>query len=57
MQDLAAQNPYSAPLSNLEPGAAQGAVPSVAEALSRGYNFSINELLGESWRRTKGTKG
>jgi hypothetical protein len=57
MQELSAQNPYSAPLSNLQPGTAKGAVPSVAEALARGYTFSINELLGESWRRTKGTKG
>ena len=57
MQDIAAQNPYSAPLSDLEPGAAQGSVPSIADALTRGYNFSIGDLLGESWRRTKGTKG
>ncbi|MFR0691418.1 hypothetical protein ACLUTX_18630 [Enterobacterales bacterium AE_CKDN230030158-1A_HGKHYDSX7] len=57
MQELSAQNPYSAPLSNLQPGANQAAVPSVAEALARGYDFSINDLLGESWRRTKGTKG
>ncbi|QRY79427.1 hypothetical protein JVX91_28335 [Pseudomonas sp. PDNC002] len=57
MQDISAQNPYSAPLSNLQPGASQATVPSVADALARGYDFSINDLLGESWRRTKGTKG
>ncbi|KJK01128.1 integral membrane protein [Pseudomonas sp. 21] len=57
MQDTAAQNPYSVPQSNLEPHVAQGAVPSIGEALNRGYNFSLNDLLGESWRRTKGTKG
>lgn len=57
MQDIATPNPYSVPLSNLEPGAAHGSVPSIAQALSRGYDFRIGDLLGESWRRTKGTKG
>src|SRR5690606_5767945 len=29
----------------------------IAEALSRGYDFRIGELLGESWQRVKGIKG
>ncbi|MBB4865899.1 putative membrane protein [Pseudomonas nitritireducens] len=57
MQELTAQSPYSAPLSNLQPGTPSGTAPSIADALARGYDFSINELLGESWRRTKGSKG
>lgn len=56
MQDLSAHNPYSAPVSNLQPGIAPDAAPSVSDALARGYNFNIGDLLGESWRRTKGTK-
>lgn len=57
MHDISAQNPYSAPLSNLQTGSAVTAVPSMDEALSRGYDFEIGALLGEAWQRTKGTKG
>ncbi|MCP8463161.1 DUF975 family protein [Pseudomonas sp. ZM23] len=57
MQDITSQNPYSPPQSNLGPSAAPGSVPSIAEALNRGYDFRIGDLLGEAWRLTKGTKG
>ncbi|MEX6501787.1 hypothetical protein [Pseudomonas zhanjiangensis] len=57
MSDTISPNPYAAPASELRevPGADQ--VPSIEQALARGYDFNIGELLGESWQRIKGTKG
>lgn len=57
MQEISAQNPYSAPQSNLQSSPPALAVPSVDEALARGYDFGIGALMGEAWQRTKGTKG
>lgn len=56
MSESIAPNPYAAPASNLQE--AQGnQVPSIDEALRRGYDFSIGDLISESWQRVKGTKG
>jgi len=49
-------NPYSAPQSNLELDT-QGNVPSISEALSRGYDFSIGDVLSEAWSKVSGSKG
>ncbi|MDX5373340.1 MAG: DUF975 family protein [Pseudomonadaceae bacterium] len=49
-------NPYAAPTSDLQE-LPSSQVPTIAEALSRGYDFRIGELLGESWQRVKGIKG
>lgn len=57
MTDITAPNPYAAPASNLQNVADASSVPTIEEALSRRYNFSISDVLGEAWRRTKGTKG
>lgn len=56
MSESAAPNPYAAPASNLQE-VSHGQVPSIAEALSRGYDYSISDVIGESWQRVKGTKG
>jgi hypothetical protein len=50
-------NPYAAPASTLQEAPRDNQVPSIEEALSRGYDFRIGELLSEAWQRTKGTKG
>lgn len=56
MSESIAPNPYAAPASNLQE--AQGnQAPSIDEALRRGYDFSIGDLISESWQRVKGTKG
>ncbi len=57
MTDTLAPNPFAAPASNLQAIPDAAGVPTIDEALSRGYDFGINDLLGEAWRRTKGTKG
>ncbi len=57
MSDTISSNPYAAPSSELRESTGAGQVPSIEQALSRGYDFSIGELLGESWQRVKGTKG
>lgn len=57
MNEVAIQNPYAVPSSDLMDKAAPGQALSIEEALTRGYNFSISDLLGEAWRKTKGTKG
>lgn len=57
MSDAIVQNPYAMPGSELQERAAPGQAPSIEEALSRGYDFSIGDLLGEAWNKTKGTKG
>lgn len=56
MHDSTAPSPYAAPTSNLLE-ATNSQAPTIAEALSRGYNFSIGDVIGESWRMVKGTKG
>ncbi|TRO35542.1 hypothetical protein EQ832_17345 [Pseudomonas sp. ALS1131] len=56
MSDAITPNPYAAPTSDLQQSP-QGHAPSVEEALSRGYDFSIGDLLSESWSKVKGTKG
>ncbi|MBD9482164.1 hypothetical protein IB229_04230 [Pseudomonas sp. PDM14] len=56
MSESAAPNPYAAPASNLQE-IPNGQVPSIAEALSRGYDFTISDVIGEAWQRVKGTKG
>ncbi|KXU36122.1 hypothetical protein AXE65_05570 [Ventosimonas gracilis] len=50
-------NPYSAPQSDLELDNSQGKVPSISEALSRGYDFAIGEVLSEAWSKVSGSKG
>jgi uncharacterized membrane protein len=57
MSDAISSNPYAAPSSELQEVLADSQVPSIEQALSRGYDFNIGELLGEAWQRTKGTKG
>ena len=57
MSEVVIQNPYSVPGSELMEKAAPGQALSIEEALTRGYDFSIFDLLGEAWRKTKGTKG
>lgn len=57
MTDVLAQNPYAAPGSALQEQAAQAAVPSIEEALSRGYDFEIGGLMSEAWKLVSGTKG
>lgn len=57
MHEITLQTPYAAPGSELLEQATPGQAPSIPEALNRGYDFSIFELLGEAWRKTKGTKG
>lgn len=57
MSDVIAQNPYAMPGSALQEVSAPGQVPSIAEALNRGYDFSIGALISEAWQKTKGTKG
>ncbi|MGG2396547.1 hypothetical protein ACJRW5_06285 [Pseudomonas sp. SH1-B] len=56
MSDAATPNPYAAPISDLQP-ATSNQTPSIEEALARGYDFSIGDLLSESWDKVKGTKG
>ena len=56
MSDAITPNPYAAPVSDLQP-TSNNQVPSIEEALARGYDFSIGDLLSESWSKVKGTKG
>lgn len=53
----ASTNPYAAPTSTLQIDHDHSQAPSIEEALSRGYDFRIGDLLNESWQRVKGTKG
>jgi len=55
--ESADNNPYSPPKSGLELDNTQGAVPSISEALSRGYDFSIGDVLSEAWSKVRGSKG
>ncbi|MDD0841401.1 hypothetical protein [Pseudomonas sp. Gutcm_11s] len=56
MSESTAPNPYAAPTSNLQE-VPNSQVPTIADALSRGYDFSIGDLISEAWQRVKGTKG
>ncbi|OEC47125.1 hypothetical protein A7D27_01250 [Pseudomonas sp. 1D4] len=51
------QNPYSAPRSELVERPPAVDVPSIEEALARGYDFRIGELISEGWQRIQGLKG
>ena len=51
MSDTPASNPYAAPVSALQESPRDLRVPSIEEALSRGYDFNIGELLSEAWQR------
>ncbi len=57
MSDATSPNPYAAPSSSLQQAPSGSQAPSIEQALSRGYDFAIGELLGEAWQRVKGTKG
>jgi hypothetical protein len=57
MSDATSPNPYAAPSSSLQKAPNDSQAPSIEQALSRGYDFAIGELLGEAWQRVKGTKG
>ncbi|WP_372873921.1 hypothetical protein [Pseudomonas sp.] len=57
MSDATSPNPYAAPSSSLQQAPHDSQAPSIEQALSRGYDFAIGELLGEAWQRVKGTKG
>jgi len=50
-------NPYSAPQSDLELDKTRSDVPSISEALSRGYDFAIGDVLSEAWDKINGCKG
>ena len=57
MSDAITPNPYAAPTSQLQDNANDGGALSIEQALSRGYDFNIGDLISESWQRIKGTKG
>jgi uncharacterized membrane protein len=57
MSDTSLSNPYAAPASALHETPHNSQVPSIEEALIRGYDFSIGDVLSEAWQRVKGTKG
>jgi hypothetical protein len=57
MSSVPSENPYAAPISNLQETAPAVQVPSIEEALSRGYDFGIDGLINEGWQLTKGAKG
>jgi hypothetical protein len=57
MSDATSPNPYAAPSSSLQQAPSGSQAPSIEQALSRGYDFAIGELLSEAWQRVKGTKG
>ncbi|MFS2124421.1 hypothetical protein [Pseudomonas sp. Pseusp97] len=50
-------NPFAPPTSPLQDPIAKGTVPSIEEALARGYDFSIEGLIKDAWQRVNGTKG
>ncbi|WP_422911380.1 hypothetical protein ACOCLD_07200 [Pseudomonas sp. MAC6] len=53
MSDISSSNPYAAPASALQETPRDTQVPSIEEALSRGYDFTIGDLLSEAWQRSK----
>jgi len=50
-------NPFAPPASSLQDPIASGTVPSIEEALARGYDFSIDGLIKDAWQRVSGSKG
>nr|WP_298144971.1 hypothetical protein [uncultured Pseudomonas sp.] len=57
MSDAITPNPYAAPTSQLQDKTGDGQALSIEQALSRGYDFNIGDLISESWQRLSGTKG
>lgn len=58
MTESLSQNPYAAPASNLQEVRHDlTPVPTIEEALSRGYDFQIGAVIEEAWRLVKGSKG
>lgn len=57
MSDTLSTNPYAVPTSELQETPNSDHAPSIEQALSRGYDFSISALISEAWQLTKGTKG
>ena len=51
------QNPYATPASQLQQNPTGAGAPSIEEALARGYDFRIGDVLGEAWHKVKGMKG
>ncbi|WP_275628659.1 hypothetical protein [Pseudomonas sp. 273] len=51
------QNPYATPASQLQQNPTGAGAPGIEEALARGYDFRIGDVLGEAWRKVKGMKG
>lgn len=56
MNPTIADNPYNPPLSALQDSPSEQ-LPSIEEALTRGYNFGIDSLINQSWQHVKGSKG
>jgi hypothetical protein len=50
-------SPYAPPTSSLVASPEEVGAPSIDEALARGYDFSLGEVLNQAWSRVKGTKG
>lgn len=50
------QNPYAAPNSDLTPKSQSGEKPTIEEALARGYDYKISEVIAEAWQKTEGIK-
>lgn len=50
-------NPFSPPTSPLHDTVAPGTAFSIEEALARGYDFSIGDVIQEAWQRISGIKG
>lgn len=53
---MAELDPYRTPLSELQEEI-DDPTPSVEEALRRGYDFQIGQLIGDAWQHVSGTKG
>ncbi len=51
------QNPYATPASQLQQNPTGAGAPSIEEALARGYDLRIGDVLGEAWHKVKGMKG
>lgn len=50
-------NPYTPPTSHLQRPVAGEQPPSVEEALARGYDFGIDNVINQAWALVKGSKG
>ncbi|MEE9102406.1 hypothetical protein [Pseudomonas nitroreducens] len=57
MSNENAINPFTPPTSQLQDDARGSSVPSIEEALARGYDFTIGDVIQEAWQRVSGTKG